>query len=480
MNALSQSLSNDDRPGAGLSVLLSSFIIVLLLTSTTAFAATQLLLSRDDGAEHSGEYKGVVELIADPGFDNAKVTILVDGTKVAADLLTPYRVVADLGPTAFQHKITIKAVGAHGKRVQWNEVINRGMLPLTLKVKAVDLSTRTFEAVTTSPKDDPITAVELWDGGQVIASVTEAPYRFVVPEANFASGYVQVTAKTKSGEEAADFWSAAGDVMVEQVQVRTVPIFVSVVDRNGETRTDVDRTLFRILDNNNEAKIIEFGKAFDQPISISLLLDASASMLYELQNATKAANEFVEHALKQGDRCSVTAVQDVPRRRQPLTSDREAVAKALQEMKPQGRTALYDAINSAIRELRDEKNRRAIVVLTDGTDTSSNMMFDDIVKTARQAGIPLYFIAYSGEEAADAKQIDRLKYLAGETGGFVATATQQNLRARYDDIQRDLRGQYAILYQVTDYARSNEWRNVQVKLASPKLEARTIKGYFTP
>jgi len=64
----------------------------------------------------------------------------------------------------------------------------------------------------------------------------------------------------------------------DAVQVREVPIFVSVIDRNGVTRDDVDRSLFRILDNGEEAKIIDFGKAFDQPISIALILDASSSM----------------------------------------------------------------------------------------------------------------------------------------------------------------------------------------------------------
>src|SRR5207253_11412418 len=131
-------------------------------------------------------------------------------------------------------------------------------------------------------------------------------------------------------------------------------------------------------DNDTEGKILEFGKAFDQPISIALLLDSSASMTYELKNATTAARAFVERMLKPNDRCTVFAIRDVPRRLQELTADKTLVEKAIDSMRPQGQTALYDSISSAIRELRDEKNRRAIVVLTDGGDTASMASFDEI------------------------------------------------------------------------------------------------------
>lgn len=456
------------------SLLLSS--AVALFIATTAAAGTQLVLQRGDQSEDPGEYTGVVDLIIDPGFENAKVTVTVDGQKVATSLLSPWRLAVDFGPTPVQHKISINATAPNGKRAQWTATINRGNLPLSVKIRQIDA--RTFEARTTSPKDDPIATVQVWQDGRVVASASEPPYRFTVPESLLATGFVQVTAKTRSGEEAADFWSVAGIIVAEEMQVRTIPIFVSVVDRNGNTRDDVDRSQFRILDNESEATIVEFGKAFDQPISIALLLDASASMTYSMAHASKAAVDFVDKALKDGDRCSVTAIQDVPRRKQPLTGDRAQVAAAVRGLQPSGRTALYDAVISALRELREEKNRRAIVVLTDGGDTGSNYSFDDATKMAREAGIPMYFIAYEG--ADEAQDLDRLRFLAAETGGFVATATQQNLLAKYEAIEKDLRAQFAIKYQVSDFGKSNQYRRVRVVMDSPKLEARTIKGYFTP
>jgi VWFA-related protein len=458
----------------------SSIFLLTILATSSALANNQLILARDAQAPASGVI-GVTDVIIHPGFDDARVAISVDGASLAEALRAPYRVTVDFGPAAVQHKITVTAFTAQNRRVRWTQTINAGLLPLTVKVQPLDLATGQFEAEVTAPNGDPIAAVELWDGGQRLTEVTAVPYRFTVPPSVLAGPFVQVTARTKSGEEAADFWSRHSDVHVETMDVRTVPIYVSVVDdRNGATRDDIDASLFRILDNGSEGKILQFSKAFDQPISIALLLDASASMTYSMQNATQAAQAFVQRTLKQGDRCAVYAVRDTPRREQPLTGDLEAVRKSLASLKPAGRTALYDAIESATRELRDEKSRRAIVILTDGGDTSSMAEFDEIDKLATESGIPLYFIAYNNGDPSEGGDTDRMKYLANQTGGFVVTADASNLQQKYGDIEKDLRAQYAILYQVADFAKPSQWRKINVQLKSPKLTARTIRGYFAP
>ncbi|HEU4521490.1 MAG TPA: VWA domain-containing protein [Thermoanaerobaculia bacterium] len=453
--------------------------IAILLWAVPAFASQQLVLTRGK-APASTSYLGVVDLLVDPGIEDARVWISVDGQKIAEGLGYPYRVSVDLGPMAVEHKIAVTVIDSKKRRIRWQETVNRGHLPLTVRVTPVSLAARLFEAKTTAPQSDPVVAVELWHEGKKMVEVTEEPFRFEVPEEILSTGFVQVTARTKAGNEAADFWSTAGAVHVESIQVRTVPIFVSVVDRNGTTHDDVDRALFRIMDNETEGKIVEFGNAFDQPISIALLLDASASMTYSMEAAAKAANEFVTRTLKPGDRCSVTAIQDVPRRKQPLTDDPALVATALHAIEPTGRTALYDAIASAIRELKDEQRRRAIIALTDGEDTESLRSFDEIEKEAIQAGIPIYFLAYNTGLTSQKRDVERLNHLATQTGGFVALATTANLLSKYGEIERDLRAQFAILYQVTDFVRPKEWRRVRVTLASPKLTARTIRGYFTP
>src|SRR4051794_40195191 len=145
--------------------------LILFLFTTTASANTQLVLTRDLPPE--GEYKGMVDLTAVPGFDAARVTITVDGEKIAEAIPSPYRISVDFGPAAVQHKIVVTAFTADKKRVQWQQTINRGHLPLSVKIHAVDVANRVFEAKVTAPDEDPIAAVELWDRGQKIASATE-------------------------------------------------------------------------------------------------------------------------------------------------------------------------------------------------------------------------------------------------------------------------------------------------------------------
>jgi Ca-activated chloride channel family protein len=458
--------------------------IVLMLTLSShakANPTTQLLLSRDASRGGAEEYKGVVELTVDPPFDGANVSISVDGERITDALVSPYRATVDFGPRTVEHRLTVTAWTVdHKKRVQWSETVNRGHKQLTVKLRAIDAPKGAFQALATAPDDDPITAIQLWDSGQVIATASTPPYRFDVSADHLLSGFLQATARTRSGNEAADFWSNAGDVHVENVDVRTVPLYVSVVDHNGQARDDVDKSLFLIMDGNSEGKIIEFGKAFDQPISIALLLDASASMTYSMDDATRAALGFVERTLKTGDRCAVFAIHDVPRRVQELTTDKALIRKALTGMKASGDTALFDAVNSAVRELKNEKARRAIVVLTDGGDNSSLSSWDDIEKTAREAGIPIYFVAYESLEPTAEEDLDHMKFLASETGGFVAAGTQQTLTAKYGEIEKDLRAQFAIIYQIADFSKHNEWRKVRVLLKSSRLTARTIGGYFAP
>jgi Ca-activated chloride channel family protein len=451
--------------------------LTLLLATTAAAAPDQLILGRDTAPP--ADIKGPIDLTIVPGFDDARVTVTVDGQKIVEALRAPWHVAVDFGPQPVEHKIVVMAT-VDQKRIQWQTTINKGHQTLGVKIVPVDAENRLFEATVTSADEDPIVTVSAWDDGKPIATADQPPYRFTIPAEHFAKKSVQVTARTKSGDEAADFWSAAGDVRSEALEVRTVPLFVSVVDRNGTAHDDVDQALFKVVDNGTEGQILQIGKAFNQPISIALLLDASSSMTYEIPKATRAAVNFVEGTLKAGDRCAVYSVHSSPRREMELTTDRAAIESVVKSIKAAGLTALYDAIASAERELRDEKTRRAIVILTDGGDTSSITSFDEIDRLTKESGIPIYVIAYNGVDDDPPQDLNRLQYLAAETGGFLVTASAQNLQARYADIEKDLRAQYAITYQITDLARHNQWRKVHVMLKSPQLTARTIRGYFAP
>ena len=105
------------------------------------------------------------------------------------------------------------------------------------------------------------------------------------------------------------------------------------------------------------------------------------------------------------------------------------IAEALKSIKPEGRTALFDAVAAAIRELRDEQNRRAIVALTDGEDTDSLRSYDEIKKEAIEAGIPIYFIAYNTGLKTQQRDIDRNStFIRGQQQAQAASEADERMR----------------------------------------------------
>ena len=144
------------------SPVLRSLILTSFIASAAQAGTSQLVLSRDANPET--DIKGIVDLTVRPGFDNARVAVIVDGQKVAAGLRSPYHLTVDFGATLLEHKITVIAEGDGNKRVQWLETINHGHMPLSVGVKPVDLAGRVFEATVTAPESDPVQTVQFWQG----------------------------------------------------------------------------------------------------------------------------------------------------------------------------------------------------------------------------------------------------------------------------------------------------------------------------
>ena len=464
------------RPSRKRHSTVSLLIIAGLLLSSGANAAVGRLLLSENGETPAGSLTGMTEVTVAAPFELARVTISIDGETVARNLQRPYRLEIDFGPVPIEHLVAVTATNLDRSRtVRWSQVINKGQKPLAVVLRAIP-GTRTFEADVTTLPGDPVTGVEFYNATGLIGKAGVLPYRVELP-LNDPGEVVRVTVRTKSGAEATDVLAGSGNVHAESYDVRTVKLLVSVLDRNGSVASKLESSSFEILDKGRSGKILGVSSAFEQPISVALLLDASASMGYAMPSASKAALAFARKILRPQDHCSVFSVRTVPRREQALTSDQSQIAAALSSIKAAGETSIYDAIRSAIRDLAGENDRRAIVILSDGGDTASIATYDETLQLVRAAGIPIYVIAYNEvpEFAADR---DRLSYLASETGGFLISANAADLSRKYGEIEKDLRGQYAISYQITDASRPNEWRDVKVRVRPRELTARTISGYF--
>lgn len=454
-----------------------SFAIVLLTISLGAAEVPSRVTFQQGSTVAERPLQGLTEVLVVPPFPQAAIAISIDGQVVTSKLTPPYQLWIDLGPVPVEHRVKVTARAAVGNQtVQWHHLLNRGKAPFGVRLEKREGSGVELEAVVTPPAGDTIAFVEFYDDSALVARVEKPPY---VVRLDAPPRVLYATAKTRSGAEASDLLASEEMRLAEAYEVRTVPLLVSVVDRKGSVQTDLPSSAFTILDNGQPGKILEFGKAATQPISIALLLDASASMQEQMKVAAEAAIGFIEKTIRKGDRYALFSIHDVPRRERAIAEGADDVRATFSKITLSGRTALYDAIGSAVRELKDEKHRRAIVIFSDGQDTNSNATFDQTLDLARSAGIPIYVIAF-GDPVTFERDFDRLKFLALEAGGFLASASPDSLAQRYAEIEMNLRGQYSIRYQISDASRPNQWRRVRVVLKSPRLTARTIAGYFAP
>jgi VWFA-related protein len=456
------------------SIALALSAAVAVEGASTAGLLPRLLLRRDAAGPIAGEFRGPTEIVVVPPFEPARLVLEMNGARIATLSTAPYRLEADLGPEPVQQTIRVTATSPGRKRVTWESTINRGKSPLSLKLIRRDGE---LEAVVTETSSDPIVKVAFYSDVHLLGMRTGPPWIVETPQ--LQNGLLHATATTRSGAEASDAIAPDADVLFQEYIRKRIDLQVSVVDDDGSPVSGLDVARFRVIDNGEQGKIVGFGHVFDEPVAISLLLDASASMTAYLPGVRLAARNFVESAMRETDRVSVYSIHEVPRRWSELTSDRAAVLASLDSIETRGNTALWDGIATAIRELEAEPRKKAIVLLSDGRDTDSIRSWKEIAETVRHAAIPLYIIAFNQVRAEKTRHRDRLQYLAAESGGFLVDASERDLAHAWRRIEDDLRARYVITYEVFSPFRENEWRNVKVSVNSPALTARSIRGYVT-
>jgi VWFA-related protein len=176
-------------------------------------------------------------------------------------------------------------------------------------------------------------------------------------------------------------------------------------------------------------------------------------------------------------------------RRLPLGTDRAAARAAIAEIAPGGQTGLFEAVLIGIRDLeRLERDRRpgqyrtALVVLSDGGDTSSRVSFDQVLEDARRSGVLVYGVSLRTDERGRSLAPPfGLAQLAHDTGGWVIAAHEPaSVISIYQDIGAELRHLYRLGYNSSNPARDGAWRPLSVRVANPEARVRARAGYYAP
>ena len=271
--------------------------------------------------------------------------------------------------------------------------------------------------------------------------------------------------------------------------VELVSLNVTATDASGKYVIDLNEEEIEVFEDGAKQKLTFFSRT-QQPISLALLLDTSASMDERMGIAQEAAIGFARQ-LRKDDQAEVIDFDSQVRILQAFTNDAGTLEKAIRQTTPNGSTSLYNAIYISLQELKKVKatstadiRRQAIVLLSDGDDTSSLIEFDDVLDRAKRSETAIYAIGLrAGEigrrEFKEAEFV--LKQLANETGGrayFVNDARE--LPKIYQAIWDELSSQYSIAYSSGNPKRDGAWRRIQVRVTRPNTAARTKLGYYGP
>jgi len=271
--------------------------------------------------------------------------------------------------------------------------------------------------------------------------------------------------------------------------VELVSLNVTVTDAMGRYVPDLDTDDFAVFEDGVKQDVTFFSKKV-QPVALSMLLDSSASMEDKLPTLQTAAVNFV-HRLKPNDLAQVIDFDSRVEIRQTFTANRQELETAINQTAAGGSTSLHNAIYIALKELkkvraRDEEDvrRQALIVFSDGEDTSSLVSFDEVLDLAKRSETAIYTIALRGLETQtkgfrEAEFV--MRQLAQETGGKAYfPAKLDDLNGVYAQIADELASQYTIGYSSRNTRRDGAWRRVVVQIARPNLAPRTKRGYYAP
>jgi Ca-activated chloride channel family protein len=271
--------------------------------------------------------------------------------------------------------------------------------------------------------------------------------------------------------------------------VDVVSLNVTVTDQSRNFVTSLEQTDFVVYEDGVKQDLTYFNKS-QLPIALSLLIDTSASMEDKLRLAQEAAVGFVKR-MKGEDIAQVIDFDSRVSILQNFTGERPPLEAAIRQTVPNGSTSLHHAIYISIKELKKVRatsagdvRRQAIIVLSDGEDTSSLVPFEEVLDLAKRSEVIVYAIGIRGRDLGargfpEAEFV--LKQFAQETGGraFFPTAATE-LDGIYTLIADELAAQYALAYSSRNPRRDGQWRRIVVRTTRPELAARTKQGYFGP
>jgi VWFA-related protein len=275
--------------------------------------------------------------------------------------------------------------------------------------------------------------------------------------------------------------------------VKVVNILATVRTKSGQIVNDLTKDDFSILESGRPETIRYFSRESDLPLTIGLMVDTSMSQARVLEKERSASFQFVDQVLREGkDKVFVTQFDLVVLTRQALTSSRRDLEQTLpfvdtpskKELQAQrgGGTLLFDAVVQSSREIMSgQRNRKAMIILSDGGDNGSDQTLTSAIEAAQRADTLIYSIyfadpAYGGGGGEGKNAMERL---AKETGGsFFVVSKKQTIDQIYGVIEQELRSQYNLGFVSDQPVRVSEFRKLQLTTNRKDLVVDARERYW--
>lgn len=269
---------------------------------------------------------------------------------------------------------------------------------------------------------------------------------------------------------------------VLSIETHQVVLNVTITDSKKIYITDLKLKDFKIFEDKIEQEIS--GVGFEEtPFAATIILDASGSMENKISLARAACLNFVE-GIREDDVFAIFGfTKDKVKKLLDFTSIKD-IPDNVWDLQANGNTPLYDSLLEAIDGLskRSEK-RRAILVVSDGADTSSKSNIDNVIRKAVEFSVMIYAVDMSDATLFKTGRkdtgVEALRKLSNQTGGkFIPVAGGQELRDAFAQTAVELSKQYTLFYDSSNGTPDGKWRAIEVRVTRPSLNIRTKQGYY--
>ena len=264
---------------------------------------------------------------------------------------------------------------------------------------------------------------------------------------------------------------------------------VTVSDRRGNFIADLTADDFEIVEEGRKQTVTFFAKgdaiASGPELHIGLLFDTSGSMGDDIKLSRSAAVKFL-NTLSDAKDITLVDFDTEVRVAKYGQKDFARLVERIRGRKPDGFTALYDALGVYLDGAAEDEGRKILVLYTDGGDTRSTINLSDVMKLIRASDVTIYTVGFLEHQSSQTRVAQRasLFQIAEATGGqaFFPTA-MKDVEMAYDKVVAQIRAQYSLGYSSTNTKQDGQWRKVEIKLKRPDLKDVRIqsrKGYFAP